>query len=213
MIDIIILSNGLDQYFREMTQTCINSCHASEETKFNIIVYEQTDAKYKNCTTINYDIPFHYNRLMNMGIESTNNPYICLCNNDLIFHKGWATECLELMKDYGVWSCSPSHKTNTRAHKNERWVRGYRIGIGGEVKGWCILCDRRVFDVIGKIDESVSFWYSDHVYAEQLEKHNISHILALNARVDHLFSKTLKEVPLEINHELTDKQQKIYNGN
>lgn len=207
-IDVIILSNGLDTYFREMTQACINSCHDSEDKiKFNIIVYEQTDFKYYDCTTINYSIPFHYNRLMNMGLGITTNRYVALCNNDLEFRYGWATECIRIMEDYGVYSCSPNHQEN-RSEKKFR--RGYGIGIGGEVKGWCIMCNRNIFDKIGKLDESVSFWFSDNVYADQLKKHKETHLLALDARVDHIRSQTIDRMPQKINHELTANQEKKY---
>jgi GT2 family glycosyltransferase len=202
VIDVIILSNGKTDELKEITQQSIDTCHSSEEDHtFNIVVYEQQPfIKYKGALTVHYVEDFHYNRLMNRGIKETNNEWICLANNDLVFHKGWLTECLK--HDY--LSMSPNDKPG------EGIEEGYTISYDGQVKGWCILTQRKLYDIIGKIDESVSFWYSDNVYADQLKEHNIKHALIKKAYVEHLDSKTLKTTTEEERLELCDKQKEKY---
>jgi len=203
-VDIIILSKGDTEELKKMTQQTIDSCHASEkDIEFNIVVFEQIHGvKYENCTTVNYIEDFHYNRLMNRGIAMSKNPYVCLCNNDLLFQKGWAEKCIKS----GYLSCSPNHTT----HLQESIREGYEISYNGEVKGWCIFIDRKLFDIIGKIDESVMFWYSDNVYADQLKKHNVKHALIRHATVLHLESKTLNLLDEKTKHEYTSGQFKLY---
>lgn len=207
-VDIIILSKGDTPEKRKMTQETIDTCHASEEDiQFDILVYEgHWGTTYKDCKTLHYTEEFHYNRLMNKGISDTNNPYVCLCNNDLIFMKGWASKIIKVMEEGNYLSASPNHTP----YAKEAIREGYRIGVCGEVKGWCIFTDRKLYEKIGKIDESVSFWYSDNVYADQLEAQGIKHVLVRNSFVKHLESVTLNEAPDEIKKKLTEDQGEIY---
>ena len=208
-IDIIIVSNAKDACFEAMTQQAIYTCHESEEDiKFNCVVYEQnTDVIYDKAFTIHYDFPFHYNKIMNDGITATHHPYVCMCNNDLIFHKGWATRILEEMGSK-VLSASPNH---FRCEDEPKVISGYDIGNGGQIKGWCIFTNRKLYSMIGKIDESVSFWYSDHVYADQLKRQNIEHILVRDSYVEHLGSKTIHSEDNVVKNILCGDQEKIYN--
>lgn len=206
-VDVIILSNGKTPELRKTTQDSIDTCHASEkEHKFNIIVYEQVPfIKYKKADTIHYVHPFHYNKLMNRGIEETKNEWVVLANNDLIFHEGWLTKCLESGLENDYLSMSPNDKPNTQGIEE-----GYEIGIEGQVKGWCILTNRKLYEIIGKIDESVSFWYSDNVYADQLKEKGIKHGLIKEAYVQHLDGQTLKTCTENERQEYCDNQKKIY---
>lgn len=203
IIDIIILSNGKTPELAEMTQQTINSCRDSElKHEFNVIVFEQTDIKYSRAKTINYDCEFHYNKLMNIGIQLTKNEWIVLCNNDLIFHNGWLTECMK----YDYLSMCPNH---IKEEKGSR--EGYQVGNLGEVKGWCIITNRKIYEQIGKIDESVNFHYSDHVYSDQLRDKGIKHALIQGAYVEHLESITLKTLSETDRIKYCDDQSKIYN--
>ena len=154
--DVIILSNAKTPELAQMTQETIDSLYESEtEHEFNVIVFEQNKVPtYLKAKTIKYDCDFHYNKLMNIGIDLTKNEWVCLCNNDLLFHKGWFSECIK--HDY--LSMSPNEK------QEEGIEEGY--GIRKQVKGWCILTKRELYKIIGRIDQSVSFWYSDNVYAD-----------------------------------------------
>ena len=78
---------------------------ASENPKkiqFNVVVMESNNSlatfQYKNSITLYPRQKFGFHKYLNIGINLTTNPYICLCNNDLIFHNGWATEIMKSMK-------------------------------------------------------------------------------------------------------------------
>ena len=99
-VDIIILSHAKNAQLHDLTQATIDSCHASDKAvQFNIVVLEQEpNVIYRDCITGFVKGEFNYNRYMNLGISLTSNKYVCLCNNDLIFGKDWATNNIASMK-------------------------------------------------------------------------------------------------------------------
>lgn len=146
-VDIIILSFAKSEELKLITQQCISSLVASEdkdEIKFNIVVIEsQKDMKpyqYPDTKTVYPDEEFGYHRYMNMGIEMTSSKYVCLCNNDLRFHQGWATEILKAFhKYYDLSSASPFcsfHHPKMGFEENNGIYTGYRSRY--EVAGWCL---------------------------------------------------------------------------
>ena len=93
-IDIIMLSYSHNEELKQMTENAIRSLIDSEDAnkiKFNIILIESEKKlkpyQYPNTTTIYPNQVFGYHRYMNVGIRMTKARYVCLCNNDLYFHK------------------------------------------------------------------------------------------------------------------------------
>lgn len=187
MIDIIFVADTTNLSHQSMTQAAIKSCCAAEKRmKMNFIVVDgnQNTRGFWNAKTVTYDFEFNYNKCLNVGIEQGNNEYIALCNNDLLFYKSWAKNIIDAMKK-GYMSASPYDRGTQITGCRE----GY--GIAKEIKGWCIVIRRDLLDIIGPLADPVTFWFSDNVYAEQLKKHKIKHILCYDSRVFHLKSKTL----------------------
>src|ERR1700749_4974158 len=96
-IDIIILSYAKDEKLKALTEQTIATLLDSEDPehiKFDVLVIESDKSlrpyQYPGTQTIYPDETFGYNKYMNIGIKATGNEYVCLCNNDLVFHKGWA---------------------------------------------------------------------------------------------------------------------------
>jgi GT2 family glycosyltransferase len=212
-IDIIILSYAQNLKLRDITRRCINSLLKSEDTKrikFNVIVIEsEKKAKpyqYENTTTIYPDMEFGYNRYMNIGIEMTSAKYICLCNNDLIFHPLWATEILRAFdKFYDLSSVSPLcsvHHPKLGFELNTGIYPGYRNRY--EVTGWCLFLKRDVFRLIGKLDENYKFWCSDNDYANMLSVMHIGHALVSSSRVDHIEGATFDNKTWESQEGMTN---------
>lgn len=204
LIDIIILSNGKSEALRKVTEDCIESVHNSEaEIKFNVLVLEQSDITYSNATTIKREAPFNYNEYMNYGVSVTSNNYVCLCNNDLIFEKGWATNIIAAMNKHELLSASPLC-TIAQGH---RFPQDGRVHFGyrnrWEMSGWCIMTNRKLYDIIGKIDEDFKFWFADNAYTEQLQKFGVKHALVSNSIVRHLGSKTLQTLDREEHNAFT----------
>src|SRR5437588_7820218 len=155
-IDIVILSYAKDASLKNLTLQTVDTLFQSEDPKeivFNVLVIESNKSlmpyQYPGTKTIYPDTSFGYNKYMNIGIKATDSEYVCLCNNDLIFHKGWASAAVEAMNnDLTLLNVSPYCTT---FHKNEGFdengppLEGY-FGVLG---GWCIFAKRKVFDITG----------------------------------------------------------------
>jgi len=211
-VDVIMPANSVTFELRLLTQQTINSLVKSEPgITFNIFVIDgnKNAMGFKNAKTIIYDFPFNYNKCLNLGLNYCNAKNCILCNNDLKFDEGWLTKVLKAMGNKYL-SASPNKVLSSA----KAVIEGY--GIAKELLGWCIVVKRKLFDIIGKLDESVSFWYSDNIYAEQLKSAGIKHILVINSRVVHLGSRTLRRVRNKYNitkeqRKVFDERKKIYN--
>lgn len=189
--DVIIISWAKNQKLKNITESCINSLRASEDIDFNIIVVETNkNVKYNDCFIIRPPMPFNYNHCVNLGLSLCHHNVITFCNNDIIFHSGWLTSHLEVFSEhkdiFSLCSKCPSHKLHSGMSGLNR---GFEVRR--ELVGWCITCRREVFEIIGKLNEDVRFWYSDNVYANQLKLYSLQHALNSNSLVTHLFSSTL----------------------
>lgn len=210
-IDIIILSYAYNDQLRQVTQNCINSLIASENSSsihFNIIIIEsQKDLngyQYPNSQTIYPEQPFGFHRYLNIGINMTTSAYVCLCNNDLIFHRGWASEILKYMvEDPDLLSASPVcsiyHPVRGFPINSGNWL-GYRAGY--EVSGWCIFVKRELFKMMGQLDENCAFAGADHDYGNTLGVMKLKHCLVTSSVVDHLDRRTFTTQSKERQEEL-----------
>lgn len=197
-IDIIILSYAKNERLKELTIQTINTVLASENhkrIKFNILVVESHKSlapyNYAHTSTLYPDSEFGFNKYLNIGIKATSNNYVCLCNNDLVFEKNWATEILNLMAEYpslqSVNPICPDFYATKKFINNQRSVFATRANIHlGILTGWCIFVKRDIFSKIGLLDEQFDFWYADKDYGMTLIKNKVIHALAVNSYVKHL---------------------------
>jgi GT2 family glycosyltransferase len=196
-IDIIILSYAKDEDLKKLTEETIASLVSSEDPakiQFNILVIESNSIlmpyQFEYSKTIYTGVKFGYNRYMNIGIKATKSPYICLCNNDLIFHKGWASNILTQMRlDKHLKSASPYCEIT---HKNSIKDDGQNVVStrNGILIGWCIFLKREILKVIGPFDENLTFWFADNDYGNTLEKYQVKHALVTSSKVTHIGSKS-----------------------
>ena len=213
MIDVIIPAYTVSKELRKITERMIYSLFESEpRLGFNIIIIESGELQdYEMATVYKYPgkEPFNYNKALNYGMCRSKGEAALLCNNDLIFTPGSVTEMLEgFERGYGSISpyCPLHHKGITR--DKYRFVEGY--GVGGALVGWCIAVLRETFNKILMFDESVDFWYSDHIYAEQLKDAGIKHALAMKAEVKHLGSQTLGTLDPDQYFDVTVGQKRAF---
>ena len=217
LIDIIILSFAKDEKLKNLTLQTIDTLFASEDPEkidFKVLVIESNKKlapfQYPGSTTLYPEESFGYHKYMNIGIKATRSDYICLCNNDLIFHPGWATAILEAMKaDTELLSASPYC---TNYHKNEGFdENGPPLeGYAGLLGGWCIFVKRSIFDIIGLLDEKLIFWYCDADYCKTLQKFKVKNCLIPAAKVTHLGSESLKTVDQAEYQKLTQVPRAYY---
>ena len=213
-IDVIILSYAQTEALKQMTINCLNSLAESggKHIYFKTIVIESEKAiapyQYPHSKTIYPDQPFGYHRYMNIGIKMGTAEYVCICNNDLIFHKEWATEILKPFTQFSdVSSASPICSINHPAEGfkvNDGIKIGYRIRK--ELAGWCIFFKRDILKLTGMLDENYIFWCADNDYANTLWTLKLNHVLVTSAIVDHLENKTLHSQTPERQLELTEQE-------
>lgn len=217
-IDIIILSYAKTEKLQQTTAQCIETLLDSEDSKliqFEILVIESNKNlkpyQYPQTKTIYPETSFGYNKYMNIGIKATNNEYVCLCNNDLVFHKNWASEILKAMDDdQSLLSASPYCLTFHKSAGFDEYgppLEGY-FGVLG---GWCIFAKRKVFDIMGLLDEKLVFWYCDADYAQMLIQNGIKNYLIPASKVTHLGSESLKILDYKENQKLTQIPRFYYN--
>ena len=200
-VDLIILSHAKNTELRALTQQTVNSCLQSDAAiDFKVLIMEQQpEVVYEGAQTHFIDEAFNYNRFMNIAIGMTDSPYVCLCNNDLIFGTGWCTTLLHTMRHYKLLSACPRCPDATRIKQGVSF--GYNNSQ--QMSGWCIMTDRKLYDIIGKIDEDFPFWFADNAYAEQLKIHKVAHALVAASVVKHLGSSTLNTLEAAMQHEYT----------
>jgi GT2 family glycosyltransferase len=207
MVDVIILSNAIDASMKKMTQNCIDSIN---DNRCNIIVIEQTDTIYKNCKTIHIKEKFNYNKFANKGALITDNEWLLIANNDLIFYKGWLDKLLAA--DYPI--VSPKEPADKR-QKDLKTGNHLGYETGRHLSGWCFMIRRDLYEHIGGFDEDMEFWCADNSLIEQLRAVKIPPMLVTDAIVRHFGSKTLNKSKNK--EELTKKQvikfNKKYNKN
>ena len=189
-IDIVVVSNNVSPTLWAMTHNALRTAteYAGMEVGQCITIEQSRTAQpQKIGKTIRYGFEFNYNRCLNLGFSISRSKYIAFCNNDLLFERNWAVNVVNAMKAGNYLSACPSGR-----HQFAGVREGYKVGV--HITGWCIICDRDLFDIIGKFDEVVSFWYSDNVYAVQLICAGVKHALVGNSRVKHFKSKTLSKI-------------------
>jgi GT2 family glycosyltransferase len=220
-VDIIILSYANTDELKQTTLNCIESLFASEpagEIIFETLVIESNKGlqpyQYPGTKTIYPDVPFGYNKYMNIGISMTNNPYVCLCNNDLIFHFNWASELIAVFNKFPeLESANPycdrfNYVDRIRTGDNIM-RRDKNLHINGILTGWCIFVKRSIFNKIGLLDEQFNFWYADNDYDMTLRKYGIKHALVKSSLVSHLGRQSHDEL-LDKKHELTTGQWSVF---
>jgi hypothetical protein len=199
-IDIIILSYAQNEMLKNVTENAIQSLLKSEdmqEIAFNVIVIETqiklNPFQYAHSNTYYLDDKFGYHKFMNYGLSRTCADYVCICNNDLLFHKNWASEILKPFREYPeIYSASP-----VCSHHHPRigiqLYSGIRIGyqIRQEVSGWCLFFRRSLLKLIGILDPNYNFWCADNDYINTLWVLGLPHVLVTSSVVDHLENATL----------------------
>jgi hypothetical protein len=208
MIDVVIVANSEKGILRTMTNMAIRTARENAGVKIGqIVIVEQClwSNPYPKTKMLRYDFEFNYNKCLNLGFSVCKSQYIAFCNNDLYFEKDWAKNAIKVMRQYKYLSVSPTPK-----HLFAGVKEGYEIGT--HVLGWCLIIDRVVMDKIGQFDTPVNFWYSDNVYALQLQSAGIKHALVGNSKVKHFTSSSLTKVVRGRERiEMQKGQEKIFN--
>jgi glycosyltransferase involved in cell wall biosynthesis len=205
-ISCIIVAASKSAYHRQITNNAISS------SGVDCIVVETFSKQSYGVKTLFWNTEFNYNACLNYGILNTDSEYIALCNNDLVFTPGW--DCItRTMKENEVLSASPFsiYSTHRHGYKPDGSVH-FGYWIGHELLGWCIVIHRDLLSIIGKLDESSRFWCSDNLYADQIQRNGIKHLLDCGSIVNHIGggSKTLNTLPRQVYYRYTVEEYNRY---
>lgn len=199
--DLIIISQSIGDLIK-VTENCIKSAR-QDKAELNIIVVETGNPyKYDANRIVEYNGEFNYNRALNMGLKYAKSDIQILANNDLIFHPGWSS-IGHTMKDRGFLSASAISSGHVHRDYPRDDIAFPGHEVGSILTGWCIFTQKELWEIIGKLDETFDFWYSDNIYAKQLKDAGVKHYLICNVQVDHITSKTLQRQPHQIQRQFT----------
>jgi GT2 family glycosyltransferase len=217
-VDIIFLSYSKNEHLKSLTIQSIDTLLKSEDPNkvhFNILVIESNKSiapyQFEHSKTIYPDQDFGFHKYLNIGIKATSNPYVCLCNNDIIFHKGWATEIIKAMsEDPKIMSATPYCMN---FHKKGGFIENAPPleGYFGVLTGWCIFVKREIFEIIGLLDEHFVFWYCDYDYSNTLEKMKVKNSLIPKSRITHLGSESVNTFDKKQHEKLTQLPRFYFN--
>lgn len=212
-VDVIIISNAKNKALYQQTQDAIKSLYNSESSiQFKSVIIEsnaQISYDGHDVITLHPDVPFGYNRYLNLGRKMGQTDYVCLCNNDLLFENNWATRIITAINnDPEILSASP--RCNNTLYKeqidlNKSVIYGY--DVGQHMAGWCIFQQRSIYNVIGDLDEQFIFWCADNDYAEVLKLKHIKHALIPASIVNHNPSQTIRDMTLKDRINYTHRQK------
>lgn len=224
-IDIVIISWAKNSELHEVTKRGIESLIQSENENiiFHVYViesnhninYDEFNTSLHTCETIHPNEKFGYHKFLNIGRRAGKSPYVALCNSDLTYEKGWASEIINIMENYPQFLSAspwcPQTQGSNEIQKNQVYP-GRRVRM--ELAGWCIFQQRKIYDIIKELDENFTFWYCDNDYSMELEKNNIQHCLVCNSVVNHhefSLGKTGRSLDETIQKQITIDQEKIFN--
>ena len=217
-IDVVIISWAKNEELVLVTKDGLDSLFENDKgiTYHVYIVESNKDIKYEDMEeyqrkwmhtieTVYTDETFGYNKYLNIGRRLGNSPYIALCNSDLTYEENWATNIIEQMETHNALSASPWCPQTQGPNKDHTHNIYMGTRVRGELAGWCIVQKREIYKIIEDLNEGVSFWYSDNIYADELEMRGIRHILVPKSIVNH-HEFNLGKTGSSLSH---DEQQKI----
>ena len=196
-VDIVILSYAKDKNFEQITRTGIDSLLKSEDViNFHIYVVETNlDVNYDDymdsnkmhtVKTIRSEQPFNYFKFANVAIKLGTSDYVAICNNDLTYERYWASNIISVMTQHpDILSTSPwcpQTQNDNTSHLGKIYI-GCQVRV--ELAGWCIFQQRKIYEIIGKMNDDTDFWYGDDIYRDELNMRGIKHALIPAAVVNH----------------------------
>jgi hypothetical protein len=227
-VDIVIISWAKNEELLQVTHQGLDSLFGSEpsgDVTFHAYVvetnpdvnYDQFNQTYRKhtTTTIHPNQTFGYHKFLNIGRRAGNSPYVVLCNSDLTFENSWASNIILAMEAHPQFLSAspwcPQTQGDNKPHGNSLFA-GYRVR--GEIAGWCIFQQRKIYDIIGELDEKFTFWYCDNDYALELQTKNINHFLVPASVVNHhenMLGKTGNSLTSAEQSKITVEQEKVFN--
>ena len=203
-LSIIILSYAIDDEIYNMNCRCIDSLLSSEQWKdgeLDILLIEsnkQVSYIYPDIVRVLVpDEQFNFHRFFNVGIENTTGEYLAFCNNDIVFAKNWWSAILKVKQANPKFMCFSPLDRSYPMMSEEVMPSSKEYYIGWENKkhfaAWCFVWERKVFDIIGKFDETFDFYSADDDELMTLRKYAIPNVLVTASEVKHISQVVTKK--------------------
>jgi hypothetical protein len=199
-VDVICLTKTSNEDLYQMTLRTLGMLHDSEKDyTFKVHLVESGKLyDYSNLVTnyITHNIPFNYNKFINICYPYITSDWVLVINNDLRFERGWFNKIIKVHNkraDIEAFSpkCPILYAEFFNGHfigTNEEYHENYKVTEF--LTGWCLVMKRRVFDLIYPWDEQFDLYYQDNDYSEKIKSLGIKHALVRDSIVTHLGSKT-----------------------
>lgn len=225
-LSVIILSYAIDDEIYQMNRRALESLLKSEDwtdsaldvvliesNKSNPYKYDDVLIEHEHQARFRIEIPqerFNFHRFLNIGISHSNGEFVAMCNNDIEFQKGWFSAILAVKNVHPEFMCfSPLDRSyplmsETSLPSNEPYYVGWENKK--HFAAWCFVWERKVFDVIGKLDETFDFYSADDDELMTLRKYAISNVVVTGSEVKHLSQVVTKKMG-ESKWRVTDKEK------
>lgn len=219
-LSVIILSYAIDEEIYRMNCRAIDSLFSSENWKLEngdwtlevLLMESNREAKYEYDSQVRVMIPeekFGFHRFFNIGLYNTSGDFVAFCNNDIVFEKGWWSAIMKVKTEHPKFMCfSP---VDCSYHMMaEEIAKGKEYMIGWENKrhfaAWCFVWERKVFNTIGRFDETFDFYSADDDELMTLRYYAIPNVLVTSSEVKHLSQVVTKKVGIN-KYAVTDKEK------
>lgn len=220
-ITAIILARSENDYFKVMTQNCINSLlSADRDFEFDVHVVESSNnaVEYFGASVWSLDGDFGYNKAINFGYKKAAEvglgEYVILANNDLVFKPCWLRTVITRMNRWSIDSACPEnpgwqpHLEIKSRHPGWEAIGNWDIGVG--FCGWIQVYRKAAIEHIMPFNEEIKFWCADNYAAWRGQKAGHVHALICDAHVEHLTSASHSLIPQGLLHEWTHGQSEVF---
>lgn len=216
-LSVIILSYTYSEEIYRMNCRALDSLYASENWKDGELEVRIIESNKAN--PYSYDLidrggviipqePFNFHRFFNIGLDHTDGDFIAFCNNDILFEKGWWSAICEVKNQHPEFMCfSPiDDKYKGMCAESLPREKDFYCGwdYGKYFAMWCFVWERKVFDIIGRFDETFDFYAADADETNTLRKNAIYSVVCTKSVVRHISSQTAKETRKTDKHKITD---------
>ena len=215
-LSVVILSYAIDDEVYQMNCRAIESLLSSENWSDGepevMLIESNRESAYEYDKRVRVLMPeekFGFHRFFNIGLKQTSGEFVAFCNNDIVFQPGWWSAIMEVKKKHPKFMCF-SPVDSSYPMMAEEIAKGKDYVIGWENKrhfaAWCFVWERKVFDTIGRFDETFDFYSADDDELQTLRYYAIPNVLVTGSEVTHLSQVVTNKVGLE-KYKVTDKEK------
>ena len=225
-LSVIILSYAVDDEIYQMNVRAIESLYASENwasdthstldsrlSTLEVLLMESNrEAHYTYDKRVKVMMPeekFGFHRFFNIGLDNTSGEFVAFCNNDIVFMPGWWSAIMHVKEQHPKFMCF-SPVDSSYPMMAEEIATGTDYTIGWENKrhfaAWCFVWERKVFETIGRFDETFDFYSADDDELQTLRYYAIPNVLVIGSEVKHLSQVVTNKVGVE-KYKVTDKEK------